>query len=340
MCHGGVEWRHFGPSFSIFASWRGSSCGRDQPGRCSLLSCLDCQPVMDDDVLPYNCFLLLTVFFFLLIFLVCTYTRVAGQQRSASTNDTQIPQRSNWLRSGVTWCARTVDSTHPHEISRCWRGNCVWTRMLVWSISWRVELSWVDSGCDFDWPFVQWSKYKTPRLWDYLRRSGASGFFLPLSGGADSSSTAALVGIMCQLVCKSVAEGDLNVLRDARRVAGEKEDSKYEPKDPREFCNRLFHTCYMGNINHLQSNTNHHFMRQRKFSDALFWVWMALFLSQAPPIAQQKHGLVLRMSLMRLVPITWTSISMCWFLPLLGCLKKSLESDPSSELTVEQTRKI
>lgn len=36
-------------------------------------------------------------------------------------------------------------------------------------------------------------------LWDYLRRSGASGFLLPLSGGADSSSTAAIVGSMCQV---------------------------------------------------------------------------------------------------------------------------------------------
>jgi len=39
-------------------------------------------------------------------------------------------------------------------------------------------------------------------MWDYLRRSGASGFLLPLSGGADSSSVAAIVGCMCQLVVK------------------------------------------------------------------------------------------------------------------------------------------
>ena len=39
-------------------------------------------------------------------------------------------------------------------------------------------------------------------LWDYLRRSGASGFLLPLSGGADSSSVAGIVGCMCQLVVK------------------------------------------------------------------------------------------------------------------------------------------
>lgn len=36
-------------------------------------------------------------------------------------------------------------------------------------------------------------------LWDYLRRCGAAGFLLPLSGGADSSATAAIVGSMCQV---------------------------------------------------------------------------------------------------------------------------------------------
>lgn len=43
-------------------------------------------------------------------------------------------------------------------------------------------------------------------LWDFLRRSGASGFFLPLSGGADSSATATIVGIMCHLVYKTVVK--------------------------------------------------------------------------------------------------------------------------------------
>ncbi|KXZ51564.1 hypothetical protein GPECTOR_12g527 [Gonium pectorale] len=36
-------------------------------------------------------------------------------------------------------------------------------------------------------------------LWDYLRRCGACGFLLPLSGGADSSSVCAIVGAMCQV---------------------------------------------------------------------------------------------------------------------------------------------
>ncbi|CAN0491360.1 unnamed protein product, partial [Discosporangium mesarthrocarpum] len=44
-------------------------------------------------------------------------------------------------------------------------------------------------------------------LWDYLRRSGAGGFFLPLSGGADSSSVAVIVGIMCQAVLEAARGG-------------------------------------------------------------------------------------------------------------------------------------
>eukprot|EP00455_Lapot_gusevi_P003048 TRINITY_DN1125_c0_g1_i2.p1 TRINITY_DN1125_c0_g1~~TRINITY_DN1125_c0_g1_i2.p1 ORF type:complete len:713 (+),score=222.83 TRINITY_DN1125_c0_g1_i2:82-2220(+) len=86
-------------------------------------------------------------------------------------------------------------------------------------------------------------------LWDFLRRSGAGGFFLPLSGGADSSATAAMVGVMCNLVVRACALGDAQVIADARRVVGEPADSSYVPSDPREFCNRFFHTCYMGTEN-------------------------------------------------------------------------------------------
>jgi NAD+ synthase (glutamine-hydrolysing) len=37
-------------------------------------------------------------------------------------------------------------------------------------------------------------------LWDYLRRSKQGGFFLPLSGGIDSCSTACIVYSMCRLI--------------------------------------------------------------------------------------------------------------------------------------------
>ena len=39
------------------------------------------------------------------------------------------------------------------------------------------------------------------------------------------------------------------VIIDARRIAGEPEDSDYLPLDPKEFANRIFHTCYMGTEN-------------------------------------------------------------------------------------------
>ncbi|GAA5917535.1 hypothetical protein JCM6882_001721, partial [Rhodosporidiobolus microsporus] len=44
-------------------------------------------------------------------------------------------------------------------------------------------------------------------LWDYLRRSSTSGYFVPLSGGIDSCATATIVFSMCRLVCQAAQEG-------------------------------------------------------------------------------------------------------------------------------------
>lgn len=83
-------------------------------------------------------------------------------------------------------------------------------------------------------------------LWDYLRRSGTNGFFLPLSGGADSAAVAAQVGIMCQLVVADVQAGNQQALADIRQLTG---DETYFPDDPVEFASRILHTCYMGTSN-------------------------------------------------------------------------------------------
>lgn len=83
-------------------------------------------------------------------------------------------------------------------------------------------------------------------LWDYLRRSGLAGFFLPLSGGADSSSVAAQVGVMCQMVAAEAQAGNEEVIADARRIVG---DDDYVPSDPAEFAGRILYTCYMGTEN-------------------------------------------------------------------------------------------
>ena len=42
---------------------------------------------------------------------------------------------------------------------------------------------------------------------------------------------------------------DPSVITDARRIAGEPDDSTYIPVDPKELCGRIFHTCYMGTQN-------------------------------------------------------------------------------------------
>ncbi|KAK9891538.1 hypothetical protein WA026_015500 [Henosepilachna vigintioctopunctata] len=83
-------------------------------------------------------------------------------------------------------------------------------------------------------------------LWDFLRRSGQGGFFLPLSGGADSTSTALIVYSMCKMVTKYVQIGDGRVLAEVRKICGSPE---YIPKSASELCNRILVTCYMGTEN-------------------------------------------------------------------------------------------
>ncbi|XP_077999861.1 glutamine-dependent NAD(+) synthetase-like [Glandiceps talaboti] len=83
-------------------------------------------------------------------------------------------------------------------------------------------------------------------LWDYLRRSGQGGFFLPLSGGIDSSATACIVSSMCHLVCDAVREGNADVLRDVRKLVG---DNNYTPTNPKDLASKMFTTCYMGTVN-------------------------------------------------------------------------------------------
>ncbi|KAH9718268.1 glutamine-dependent NAD(+) synthetase [Citrus sinensis] len=100
-------------------------------------------------------------------------------------------------------------------------------------------------------------------LWDYLRRSGASGFLLPLSGGADSSSVAAIVGCMCQLVVKEIANGDEQVKADAIRI-GRYANGEF-PTESREFAKRIFYTVFMGSENSSQETR----MRAKKLADEI-----------------------------------------------------------------------
>ncbi len=85
-------------------------------------------------------------------------------------------------------------------------------------------------------------------LWDYLRRSGAEGYFIPLSGGADSGAVATLVGSMCQLVARAVREKEATVIADVRRwLRGDETPDVFTV--PSVLANRLLYTCYLGTEN-------------------------------------------------------------------------------------------
>lgn len=119
-------------------------------------------------------------------------------------------------------------------------------------------------------------------LWDYLRRSGARGFFVPLSGGADSASVLVLLAYMCHALMEEVgpllkvpedhgnggleetSEGAGNVmgvLGDLEKVLGLKANDPDFPRDARALSHMLLHTCYMG--------TQHSSSRTRDLSNRL-----------------------------------------------------------------------
>jgi NAD+ synthase (glutamine-hydrolysing) len=92
-------------------------------------------------------------------------------------------------------------------------------------------------------------------LWDYLRRSGAQGFFLPLSGGADSSSVAAIVGAMCQLVTQVAQDNPAGqVADDCRRIC--RQEATWVPSTSQEMGNYVLHTTYMGTENSSEKTTS------------------------------------------------------------------------------------
>lgn len=73
-------------------------------------------------------------------------------------------------------------------------------------------------------------------LWDYLRRSGAAGYFLPLSGGIDSCATAIIVHSMCRIVLKAISEGNEQVIKDVRKLCAEPADPTWLPTTSQELC--------------------------------------------------------------------------------------------------------
>eukprot|EP00756_Hemistasia_phaeocysticola_P006332 Hpha_TRINITY_DN13778_c0_g1::TRINITY_DN13778_c0_g1_i5::g.142281::m.142281/K01950/E6.3.5.1, NADSYN1, QNS1, nadE; NAD+ synthase (glutamine-hydrolysing) len=99
-------------------------------------------------------------------------------------------------------------------------------------------------------------------LWDYLRRSGMRGFFVALSGGADSASVTTMVRMMCDLVVNSIRDGNTTALEDVRKVT---RDAGYTPVSGKDLCSRVLHTCYMGTTNSSQETLD----RARELAEEL-----------------------------------------------------------------------
>ncbi len=85
-------------------------------------------------------------------------------------------------------------------------------------------------------------------LWDYLRRSDAEGYFIPLSGGADSASVATLVGSMCHLVAQAIRDENATVIANVKRwLTGDESPDVFQ--EPKVLASRLLYTCYIGTQN-------------------------------------------------------------------------------------------
>ncbi|CAH1103685.1 unnamed protein product [Psylliodes chrysocephalus] len=160
--------------------------------------------------------------------------------------------------SEVEVIASTIDLEDIRSYRHCLRSNATlassslsYPRVVVdFSLSLEHDATF-PTAVPIDWHFLEPEEEiaQGPAcwLWDYLRRSGQGGFFLPLSGGVDSSSTAVIVYSMCNLVLESIHQGgDQKVLSDLRRILASPE---YTPKNAQELCNKILFTCYMASEN-------------------------------------------------------------------------------------------
>lgn len=102
-------------------------------------------------------------------------------------------------------------------------------------------------------------------LWDYMRRSGACGFFLTLSGGTDSAANALVVHHMCQNIYDTINEkrdGHEFILSEIQRLLN---DEKFVPISARELVGKLLYTCYMKGEGSVEEDR----IRARKIADEL-----------------------------------------------------------------------
>jgi NAD+ synthase (glutamine-hydrolysing) len=86
-------------------------------------------------------------------------------------------------------------------------------------------------------------------LFDFLRRTKASGFFLPLSGGADSAAVATIVYNLAILIWEELSSGNKTVADTLKNIVNEE---GFAPKSPKDIMAKILFTCYMGSENSSQ----------------------------------------------------------------------------------------
>lgn len=84
-------------------------------------------------------------------------------------------------------------------------------------------------------------------MFDYLRKSNGSGFFLPLSGGSDSGCVAVLVGYMCRMIFYEIKHNNNEfVLNQLRKIV---KNESYYPTTEQEICSKILFTAYLSTKN-------------------------------------------------------------------------------------------
>lgn len=102
-------------------------------------------------------------------------------------------------------------------------------------------------------------------LFDYLVRSKAAGFFIPLSGGLDSCSTATIVYSMCTIAVKALKEGNVTVKASIERLYGAYHEGQL-PETAAQLCNAILHTAYLGMATQSSSETR---SRAQRLAEAI-----------------------------------------------------------------------
>eukprot|EP00829_Urostomides_striatus_P002230 TRINITY_DN1240_c0_g1_i2.p1 TRINITY_DN1240_c0_g1~~TRINITY_DN1240_c0_g1_i2.p1 ORF type:complete len:483 (-),score=115.03 TRINITY_DN1240_c0_g1_i2:34-1482(-) len=83
-------------------------------------------------------------------------------------------------------------------------------------------------------------------LWDYLRHARAIGFFIPLSGGADSAACSTILAVLSERLFAEYQKNNAFVISELKRIA---DDENFAPSSKKDILSKLLVTSYLGTVN-------------------------------------------------------------------------------------------